>query len=57
MVVALGKLRGVMKIPNLGPSSLIGHVTRTTNRVPRTRKWVGAINAGAIRGSRLTILD
>jgi len=46
-----------MKIPNLGPSSLIGHVTRTTNRVPRTRKWAGAINVGAIRGRNLIILD
>jgi len=57
VVAALGKLRGVMKIPNLGLSSLIGHVTRTTNHVLRTRKWAGAINVGAIRGKNLTILD
>jgi hypothetical protein len=51
VVAALERLRVAMKIRNLDPSSLTGRVTKTTSHVLKTRKWAGAINAGAIRGT------
>ena len=57
MVGVLERLRVAMKIRNLDPSSLTGHVTRTTSPVLKTHKWAGAINAGATRGTSISRRD
>ena len=58
MAVVLEGLRDVMRTQNLGQLSLIGPAIRTMSHVRRTHRSDGAINVGAIKGTKpLAILS